>query len=318
MEGRDGSASHESVGSGRVGWVETVRAEQLRFFDGGTPGEPPRRDEPPRIVLERRARGDEEVFALLRRVGYADRHLGELLVPADPARFTTDLTSVPSVLTWLVPRSGRHLPAALVHDALVADPDRAGSGEAGAASYVSEREVVVDRVEADRVFRDAMADTGTGVVRRWLAWSAVTLVTLWVAPPRPRGWYRVVPFATLLLVVWLGWCATWDLLDTSAPLAPGVPWIAEGGWSAELLGGAAGAVVVPLLLAPLWGRFARAGAVLGVGLAALLHVTVVLAVLTLAYQALERLVTRHSTLAARAGATLVLACAVVVGLALVG
>ena len=296
--------------------METVRAEQLRFFDGGTPEEPPRRDEPPRIVLERRARGDEEVFALLRRVGYADRHLGELLVPADPARFTTDLTSVPSVLTWLVPRSGRHLPAALVHDALVGGP--AGSGESGAASYVSEGGVVLDRVEADRVFRDAMADTGTGVVRRWLAWSAVTLVTLWVAPPRPRGWYRVVPFATLLLVVWLGWCATWDLLDAPAPLAPGVPWIAEGGWAAELLGGVAGAVVVPLLLASLWGRFARAGAVLGVGLAALLHVTVVLAVLTAAYQALERLVTRHPTLAARAGATLVLACAVVVGLALVG
>ena len=161
--------------------METVRAEQLRFYDGGGPGERPRRDEPPRIVLEQRERAGEEVFALLRRVGYADRHLGQLLVPADPATFTTDLTSVPSVLTWLVPRSGRHLPAALVHDALVADP--AEPGETGVASYVSERGVAVDRVEADRVFRDAMADTGTGVVRRWLAWSAVTLVTLWVAPP---------------------------------------------------------------------------------------------------------------------------------------
>ena len=49
-----------------------------------------------------------------------------------------------------------------------------------------------------------------------------------------------------------------------------------------------------------------------------LAVLVVLAVLTAAYQVLERLVTRHPTLAARAGATLVLACAVVVGLALVG
>lgn len=301
-----------------VGRVETVRAEQLRFYDGGTPQEPPRRDEPPRIVLERRARGDEEVFAMLRRVGYADRHLGGLLVPADPDHFTTDLTSVPSVLTWLVPRSGRHLPAALVHDGLVGGPDRAGSGEAGVASYVSERGVVVDRVAADRVFRDAMADTGTGVVRRWLAWSAVTLVTLWVAPPRPRGWYRVVPLGTLVLVGWLGWCATWDLLDRSAPLAPGVPWIVEGDWPDELLGGVAGAVVVPLLLAPLWGRFARAGAVLGVGLAALLHMTIALLLLTLVYQALERLVTHHPTLAARLAATSVLACAVVLVLALVG
>ncbi len=62
-----------------------------------------------------------------------------------------------------MPRTGAHLPAALVHDALV------GQRDDGAASYVSTQGHVVDRVEADRVFRDAMADTGTGVVRRWLA-----------------------------------------------------------------------------------------------------------------------------------------------------
>jgi Flp pilus assembly protein TadB len=70
-------------------------------------------------VLERRARGDQEVFALFRRIGYADRHLGDLVVPADVGTFTTDLTSVPSVFAWLVPRTGRHLPAALVHDVLI-------------------------------------------------------------------------------------------------------------------------------------------------------------------------------------------------------
>lgn len=280
----------------------SVRCERRRFFDGGTRADPPRRSEPPRIVLERSLEEGREVFAVLRRVGYCDRHLGDLLVPADAGEFRTDLTSVPSVFTWLVPRSGRHLPAALVHDGLV-------GGDGSAPAYVSVEGHVVDRVGADRVFRDAMADTGTGVVRRWLAWSAVTLATTWLAPPRP--WHRVLP-ATLLLVGWLGWCATWDLLDRSAPLAPGVPWIPEATWPVELLTGAAGAVVVPLLLALLWGRFAVAGAILGVGLAALLHVTAAVALLTLVYRALEVVVTRLPGLAAVAGLLVVALASVVV------
>lgn len=269
----------------------TVRAEPLRFFDGGALGEPAHRDRPPRIVLERRDDGRREVFTMLRRVGYADRHLGDLVVPADAGTFTTDLTSVPSVFAWLVPRTGRHLPAALVHDALVADP--------GEPAYLTGEGRPVDRVEADRVFRDAMADTGTGVVRRWLAWSAVTLATLVVAPraQQPWGvamgwWRRGVAVGSLLVVAWLGWCASWDLLDRSAPLAVPVPWMPEAGLAAELAHGAAGAVVLPLLLGLLWGRFRVAGAVLGIGLALLLHVTVLVGALTLAYRGAEVVATR--------------------------
>ena len=273
----------------------TVRAEPARFFDGGAGEEPPRRDRPPRIVLERRARGDQEVFALFRRIGYADRHLGDLVVPADVGTFTTDLTSVPSVFAWLVPRTGRHLPAALVHDALVDDT--------GEPAYLTERGRV-DRVEADRVFRDAMADTGTGLVRRWLAWSAVTLATLVVTPRTqlPWGavegwWRRGVAVLSLLLIAWLGWCASWDLVDRAALLAVPVPWMPEGEWPEELAHGAAGAVVVPLLLGLLWGRFRVAGAVLGVGLALLLHVTVLVAALTLLYRGVEAVATRVPLLA---------------------
>ena len=169
----------------------TVRAEPLRFYDGGTADEPPRRDHPPRIVLERRERGGQEVFAMLRRVGYADR-----------------------------------------------------------------------------------------------PWGAAT------------GWWRRgVAVGSLLLVAWLGWCASWDLLDRSAPLAVPVPWMPEAGLATELAHGAAGAVVVPLLLGLLWGRFRVAGAVLGVGLALLLHVTVLVAGLTLLYRAVEAVATRVPLLA---------------------
>lgn len=281
--------------------MDAVRGELERFFDGGPPGGRPDRGAPARILLERRDVDGSERFALLRRVGYDDRHLGVLLVPADLERFTTDLTSVPSVLTWLVPRTGRHLAAALVHDALVAD-----RGEGPAHVLVAGRPGGVDRVTADRVFRDAMADTGTRVVRRWLAWSAVTLATLVVAParqlPRWSAWsrwrYRLVAVGSLLLVAWLGWCASWDLVDRAAPLAPGVPWMPEGGTGSELLQGAAGAVAVPLALGLLWGRFRVAGVVLGIGLALLLHVTVLVGALTLCYRLVEAVATRAPTAAA--------------------
>ena len=287
-----------------------VGRQSGRFHDGGTPTQPPDRGAPARVLLERRFADGEETWAMLRRIAYDDRHLGELLVPADPATFTSDLTSVPSVLTWLVPRTGAHLPAALVHDALV------GPADDGAAAYVSSEGHVVDRVEADRVFRDAMADTGTGVVRRWLAWSAVTLVTLlgrdqpWPAWQRWR--YRLTVVASLLVIVWLGWCATWDLLDRSGPLAPGMPWIPEGSLAAELVAGAAGALVVPLVLALAWGRFRVAGAVLGTGLALLLHVTVVVGALSVLAWSAEVLVARAPRVAAALAALVVAAAAVVV------
>lgn len=287
----------------------TVRSQRTRFYDGGTPDEPPDPTSPARVLLERRFTHGGETWTMLRRIAYDDRHLGELLVPRDPGTFTTDLTSVPALFTWLVPRTGAHLPAALVHDALVG-----GSGE-DVASYVSTEGHVVDRVEADRVFRDAMADTGTGVVLRWLVWSAVTLATIvgrdqpW--PPWRRWRYRLAALGSLLLVAWLGWCASWDLADRSGPLAPSPPWVPEGPLIQELAGGAAGAVVVPLLLALTWGRFRVAGAVLGLGLALLLHVTLALGALSLLYRSAEALAGRAPRIAATA-ALLVVATAVVV------
>ena len=161
-------------------------------------------------MLERHSEEGVETFALERRLAYRDRHLGELLVPAD-AGFRTDLTSVPALFTWLVPKTGAHLPAALLHDALVA-------GRGDPASYVSTEGHEVDRVEADRVFRDAMADTGTGVIRRWIVWSAVTVATIFVGRAVPwsplKHWsYRVAAGVTIAAIVYLGYSATGDLFD---------------------------------------------------------------------------------------------------------
>ena len=161
---------------------QTVKTQPRRFYDGGVLaigdriGLPPDPGADPRIVLERHLEHDLETFSLERRIAYSDRHLGEILVPASPD-FRTDLTSTPALFTWLVPKTGAHLPAALVHDALVA-----GGGD---PSYTSTEGHDIDRVEADRVFRDAMADTGTGVVRRWIVWAAVTTATIFAAGGLP-------------------------------------------------------------------------------------------------------------------------------------
>jgi hypothetical protein len=277
-----------------------VRQQVRRFYDGGTlprdgvPGEPADPDADPRIVLERHSEEGVETFALERRLAYLDRHLGELLVPADPG-FRTDLTSVPALFTWLVPKTGAHLPAALLHDALVA-------GRTEPASYDSTDGHVVDRVAADRIFRDAMADTGTGVIRRWIVWTAVTVATVFVGRAVPwtpaRHWsYRAAAAVTIATIIYVGYSATSDLFDRSWAGAIDVPWMGDRPWWAEVVGGFSGAVVLPLALSLLWGRLRMAGAIAGVMLAVLLHVTVGLAVIGTTYVALERLGRRAPLLA---------------------
>ncbi|QIX27773.1 DUF1353 domain-containing protein [Nocardioides sp. JQ2195] len=276
-----------------------VEPETRRFHDGGLPAlgglpeVPPNPHEDPRIVLERHSVEGREQFALERRIAYRDRHFGELLVPADTVTFRTDLTSVPTLFTWLVPKTGAHLPAALLHDGLCHDDDEA-------PTYTSTDGHSIDRVEADRVFRDAMADTGTGVVRRWLVWSAVTTATLlrgdqvpWRASTTWR--HRVVIGLSLAVVLVLGVLATVDLFDLGGVE---LPWMGERPWWLELIGGLAGAIAVPLVMGLAWGRFRVAGWVMGIGLAVLLHVTVGLLGVTGLYRVVERLASRFPMVAA--------------------
>jgi hypothetical protein len=281
-----------------------VRQEARRFYDGGVdadpfgePGHPEVPPDPsaePKIVLARIAEDGHEQFAMQRRIGYRDRHLGELLVPRVTGTFRSDLTSVPALFTWLVPKTGLHLPATLLHDGLIHPPDD--------PTYVSTDGHVVLRPEADRVLRDAMADAGTALVRRWLVWSAVATATMLSGDG--TGWskglarrYRATAALSLLVIAVLGACATLDLLDVHVTGVPALPWMGDRGWFVELVGGLSGAVVVPLALSLLWGPFRIAGAVVGVTLAVLLHVTVALVALTGLYRLLEWLAATVPTLA---------------------
>ncbi len=280
-----------------------IRTQERRFYDGGVDADadrleiPPNPAADPQIVLRRVTDAGLEQFEMERRIAYRDRHLGELLVPRETGSFRTDLTSVPALFTWLVPKTGRHLPAALLHDGLVFEPGTP-------PTYTSTDHHVVRRAEADRVLRDAMADTGTGVIRRWLVWSAVATATM--LSGSGTGWsttlrwyYRLVAGLTVLAVAALGVLATADLLDLG--WAPALPWMGDRVWWLELLGGAAGAVVIPAVLGVLWGRFRIAGWVIGISLALLLHVTVVLLALTGLYWAVEWLAGRAPRIALGAG-----------------
>jgi len=285
------------------------RAEVRRFYDGGSYEGSPDPSADPQIVLERHSEDGIESFAMRRRLAYRDREVGQILVPAGPD-FRTDLTSVPWLFTWLVPKTGAHLPAALLHDGLVADRDGSGS------SYVADREIPRD--EADRILRDAMADTGTGPIRRWLVWSAVATATIFVGSAdwsRAR-WtaYRAAAAITIGVVLVLGTLATLDLLDVGGVV---LPWMGHRVWWQEVIGGFAGAVAIPFVLGLTWGRFRVAGTVLGVLLAILLHVTLVLLALTGLYQGLEWLTRRFPrALMAAAGAAVAVSVLLVVVLVL--
>jgi hypothetical protein len=269
----------------------SVGSDDGPFFDGGSGTTAPPSPTTDLSVDLRRVvdPSGREVWLLLRRVGYLDPDVGPILVPADLETWTTDLTSVPPFLTWLVPRTGAHLPAAILHDGLVLD-----DGEP--ASYIAPREV--HRDEADRIFRDAMALTGTGLLRRWLVWAAVTVATMhhgrqvdW--SPALRRYHRLVVWGTFLAIGVLGALATLDLLDVGGVR---VPWMGEG-LVGELVGGLAGAVAVPLLLGSLWGRFRVAGWIIGPLAAVVVPAIVPILVVGAAYVGLERLAARRPRVA---------------------
>lgn len=242
------------------------------FFDPQRPGVQPE------VILERLMDGEGEVFALRKPIGYWDAELGGFIVPADLERFRTDLTSVPRYFTWLIPRTGRHLPAALVHDALIPQP-----GEP--QSYVGPP---IDRVTADRVFASAMKDLDTATTRRWLIWTAVAIATAW-GSPRWRLWWRSVIVVTLGAIALIGIASTLDVFDCRQL----IPWMGDRPLGEELLFGAAGALAIPAALSVLWWRRWRAGLVAGVALALLLHVTMLIVVVLGVYSTLENAVERR-------------------------
>jgi hypothetical protein len=246
----------------------TIREGASGFFN---PVEP---DAQYRVRLNRVITDGGERFDLLEQIGYWDTEVGGIIVPANLELFRTDLTSVPDIFTWLVPKTGAHLPAALIHDGLVLEPEEP-------PTYIAHKPI--DRETADRIFRSGMADLGTTRLRQWLVWTAVSLASMVARPFRDhwRSWLVVV--ATIGTIAVLGTLATVDLFDRKELL----PWMGSRPTWLEALTGAVGAMVVPCLLAILWGRRWRAGLIAGVALALLLHVTVAVVLVSSIFQTAE-------------------------------
>jgi len=241
------------------------------FFD---PSDPSR---PYTVVLRQLVEDGRETFKLERPIGYWDEHVGAVIVPANLATFRTDLTSVPRLFTWLVPKTGEHLSAALVHDGLV-------HNKSDPPTYVAQRPI--DRATADRIFRDGMRDLQTPRVRRWLVWTAVTMATMATgAPWWRRLWFCGAIATTVGSVLVGGALATIDLLDRGEL----VPWMGDAPLWTEVLQGAVAALIVPAVLAVLWLKHYVAGLITGVALAFLIHVTVAVTVVFAAYSAVEAL-----------------------------
>lgn len=220
---------------------------------------------------------DGRDFSMVRRIGYrSDAYSEPFEVPRDFDTFRTDLASVPSVFTWLVPRSGEFLPAAVLHDSIVGDTNYVGP--------------VVDRPEGDRIFRVAMREVGTGRIRAWMMWAAVTIPTMWHAM-LPRLRWRAALLGLIGAISILGLVATADLVDLWNVL----PWMGDRPWWLEVILGMGGAVVIPAILALSWGRFWKAGVIIGCSLGLLIHVTIAVALISGAYWIVERIVSGPSS-----------------------
>jgi hypothetical protein len=94
--------------------------------------------------------GTAEVYEVPAHDPYADPGAGDN---------STDLASVPPLLTWFIGTYGLHTKAALFHDHYVDAPD------------------AMTRKHADTLFRDALRESGVRWLRRRLMWTAVSLRT---------------------------------------------------------------------------------------------------------------------------------------------
>lgn len=114
--------------------------------------------------------GSHKDYWVKEQFEYVDEHGKTWIVPdaLDPP-FQTDLASIPSIAAWLVPKDGRHTPAALVHDAMI-------YGDEGPRYEPKAPPVTPGR--ADDIFREGMKHLGVAFLRRWMMWAAVTIGTV--------------------------------------------------------------------------------------------------------------------------------------------
>ena len=233
-----------------------------RFYTPGTP-------DPARWMLERY---DVGTYRVTEQIEYLDRDGYSYVFPLDVNTNNTDFASIPWFLTWLVPRDGRHTPAAIMHDSFI--------GGHRDVDYSTTRPDGVGDEHADYLFREAMEHAQVGLVRRWMMWAGVSIRTMSLSDDRKKdnGDPKLNPVKIGLVgVVVVAWAVVSALIELDVPdfQRPGwhVPWFGNRPWYAEIFhslvvtatASAAFAMVIGLILrkrrAPFVG--AIAGAIVG-------------------------------------------------------
>lgn len=170
-------------------------------------------NQPARFVLRQIGDSAFEVTA-----GFRYEPPGEEPITVDSKSLvSTDLASIPLFMAWFVPVNGRHTPAALVHDQLVAH-----SSDSGAPTDA--------RADADDTFLAAMTGCDVAILRRNLMYTAVTAATRFTT----RGRQRVG------MMLW-GLAALTGTVALIASMAQGRPVVALA------------AVLAPIIGSALWG-----------------------------------------------------------------
>lgn len=99
--------------------------------------------------------GESKSWELIEPVSYTTI-AGETITA--PTAMRTDFASVPWPLRWVVPQTGRHNRAAVIHDYQWG---------------LAETEGTPSRKVADDIFREGLEHLGVTRLRRWMMWTAV-------------------------------------------------------------------------------------------------------------------------------------------------
>jgi uncharacterized protein DUF1353 len=103
-----------------------------------------------------------------------------------PAGYVTDGASVPRSLSWLYPKYGAYLKAAIVHDWLITD--------------LLEKQHAIESNEVDKTFREAMRSLGIPWARRWIMWAGVRAAAP-MKRSRRKGFIKTLPGVLLTLIL---------------------------------------------------------------------------------------------------------------------
>lgn len=169
-------------------------------------------DRPPLVLIH----DDGVNFEVWDEVVYTGTHFDCWTIPAG---FTTDFATIPSVVSWAVPKLGAYTLAAIVHDLLCEGLNDweaaclAANGDRTLALRISDFPTA-NAVDTDAIFYKIARDYGTDPITARLLWAGVRWGAL-ANPARRSGWLKTAPAV-------LGWSLLFSPVLVPATVVVGV------------------------------------------------------------------------------------------------